>query len=110
MKEYWVEINAFFIKIIVPAIVGISIKLAVQVKKEKMTFLRVVLSFITGIGCAYFVYPFVEENKYTPLIIGVVSISGEKIMEFLIYKWNIDYFLTSLFEAIRQVIIKSFSK
>ena len=106
----WYELNAFFVKIAVPAMVGISIKLATQVKKEKMTFIRVVLSFITGIGCAYFVYPFLNDTKYMPLIIGVVSISGEKIMEFLIYKWNIDYFLTSLMEAIRQIIIKTFSK
>ncbi len=110
MKEYWVEVNTFFVKIVVPAIVGISIKLAVQVKREQVTFLRVVLSFITGIGCAYFVYPFLTENDYMPLIIGIVSISGEKIMEFLIYKWNIDYFLTSLAEAFRQMVIKLFTK
>ena len=34
----------------------------------------------------------------------------EKIMEFLIYRWNIDYFLSSLMEAVRQLIIKLFTK
>lgn len=106
----WVELNTFLIKILIPAVVGISIKLATQIKKEKMTFFRVILSFITGIGCAYFVYPFLGDTKYMPLIIGIVSISGEKIMEFVIYKWNIDFFLTSLFEAIRQTIIKMLGK
>ncbi len=108
--NFWYELNSFFVKIAIPAIVGISIKLATQIKKEKMTFIRVVISFTTGIGCAYFVYPFLNETKFMPLIIGVVSISGEKIMEFLIYKWNIDLFLTSLIEAIRQTIIKMIGK
>lgn len=109
MKEYLLEINAFFVKIILPAMVGISIKLAVQVKREKMTFFRVVLSFITGIGCVYFAYPFVEtiENKrIIPALLGIVAMSGEKITEFIIYKWNIDYFLTSLINAFRDFLIK----
>ena len=106
----WYELNAVFVKIVVPSLIGISIKLATQIKKEKMTFLRVILSFTTGIGCAYFIYPFIENTKYTPLIIGIVSISGEKIMEFLIYKWDIDYFLTSLMEVFRQMILKIFTK
>lgn len=109
-KELWHELNVFFIKIFVPAVVGVSIKLATQVKKEKMTFLRVVISFVTGVGGAYFIYPFVDNNEFLPLIIGIVSISAEKIMEFLIYKWNIDYFLTSLMEALRHMIIKIFTK
>lgn len=102
----WYEMNAFFVKIVIPAIVGISIKLATQVKRENMTFFRVILSFVTGIGCAYFVYPFLDDTKYMPLIIGIVSISGEKIMEFLIYKWNIDYFLNSLLNAFKEFLIK----
>lgn len=106
MRDLWYECNAFFIKIVVPAVVGISIKLATQIKREEITFIRVVLSFITGIGCAYFIYPFLDESKYMPLIIGVVSISGEKIMEFLIYKWNIDFFLTSLMNAFKEFLIK----
>src|SRR5688572_19596544 len=107
----WDECYNFVIKIFIPAFIAISIKVATQVKNEKMSLFRVFLSFITGIGCAYFCYPFVKtniESNYLPLIVGVVSISGEKIAEYIIYKFNIDLFLTSIVEAARQAILKIF--
>ena len=60
-----------------------------------MNFSRIIISFIVGIGCAYFIFPFVE-GKWTPLIVGVVAMSGEKIAEFIIYKWDVDNFLKNL--------------
>mgnify|MGYP003648167018 CR=1 FL=1 len=107
------EIINFFYKIFIPSFIAISIKVATQIKKEKMTMTRVVLSFVTGIGCAYFVYPFVDkhiENAYLPLIVGVVSISGEKIAEYLIYKFNVDYFLQAVIDSVREMIVKLISK
>jgi|TARA_R110000822_G_scaffold137847_1_gene275333 hypothetical protein len=89
------ELSTFFFKIFIPAFIAISIKIATQIKKEKMNFGRIVISFIVGIGCAYFVFPFVE-GKWTPLIVGVVAMSGEKISEFIIYKWDVDTVLKTL--------------
>lgn len=109
-KPDWISL---FFKIFIPASIGISIKLAVQSKKEKMTPLKVILSYITGIGGAYLAYHVIKNNvdeNLMPLTIAIVSISTEKIAEYLIYKWNIDYFLTSIIEAIRQFIIKLISK
>jgi hypothetical protein len=103
------QILNFFFKIFIPSFVAISIKIATQVKREKLTFLRVVMSFIIGVGCAYFIYPFAENSlseEYLPLIVGVVSISGEKISEFIIYKWKIDDFLTSLLDLTIQYLTK----
>ncbi|AGM14084.1 hypothetical protein P2559Y_0021 [Croceibacter phage P2559Y] len=60
-----------------------------------MNFTRIIISFVVGIGCAYFVFPFVG-GKWTPLIIGVVAMSGEKIAEFIIYKWDVDTVLKTL--------------
>lgn len=97
------EFYKFLIKILVPAIIAISIKIATQIKREKMSLGRIFLSFIVGIGCAYFVYPFIDENvenKYIPLLVGVVAMSGEKITEYLIYKWDIDLFLSSLMNVL----------
>ena len=107
------EIYNFIAKILIPSIIAISIKVATQIKREKMTVLKVILSFVTGIGCAYFTYPFVFDNvedNYLPLIVGIVSISGEKIAEYLIYKFNVDLFLTSIIDAVRQIIIKTLTK
>jgi hypothetical protein len=89
------ELSTFFFKIFIPAFIAISIKIATQIKKEKMNFGRIVISFIVGIGCAYFVFPFVE-GKWTPLIVGVVAMSGEKISEFIIYKWDVDTVIRTL--------------
>ena len=107
------QVLNFFFKIFIPSFVAISIKIATQVKKEKITFMRVIMSFIIGIGCAYFVFPFADntvKNEYVPLLVGMVSISGEKISEYVIYKWNIDFFLTSIIDAIREAIVKVIKK
>lgn len=87
-------LSEFFFKVFIPAFIAISIKVATQIKKEKMKFTRVIISFVVGIGCAYFTYPFIQNGKidesYVPLLVGVIAMSGEKIAEFIIYKWDID--------------------
>mgnify|MGYP003675297116 FL=1 len=89
------ELSTFFFKIFIPAFIAISVKVATQVKQEKMSFSRILISFVAGMGCAYFVFPFVE-GKWTPLIVGVVAMSGEKIAEFIIYKWDVDKVIRNL--------------
>ena len=89
------ELSTFFFKIFIPAFIAISVKVATQIKQEKMNFSRILISFVAGIGCAYFVFPFVE-GKWTPLIVGVVAMSGEKIAEFIIYKWDVDKVIKNL--------------
>ena len=89
------QLSTFFFKIFIPAFIAISVKVATQIKQEKMNFSRILISFVAGIGCAYFVFPFVE-GKWTPLIVGVVAMSGEKIAEFIIYKWDVDKVIKSL--------------
>ena len=89
------QLSTFFFKIFIPAFIAISVKVATQIKQEKMNFSRILISFVAGIGCAYFVFPFVE-GKWTPLIVGVVAMSGEKIAEFIIYKWDVDKVIRSL--------------
>lgn len=100
------ELNTFFVKIGIPAAIGITVKLATQAKRGKISVIQFLLSYITGIGCAYFAYPFINDTKYVSIVIAIIAISSEKIMEFLIYTWNIDFFLKSLSDAIRDTIVK----
>jgi len=93
------QLIEFFVKIFVPAFVAISVKVATQIKHEKMNLTRILISFVSGVGCAYFVFPFVH-GQWTPLIIGVVAMSGEKITEFIVYKWDVDSFLKSMISNI----------
>lgn len=87
------EAKAFIFKVIIPALVAVSVKLAVMGKQGKITFFQVISSFVTGIGSAWLAGPFVQ--SYTsansmPLVIAAIAISGEKIGYFFIYKLNIE--------------------
>lgn len=99
------EFYKFLVKILAPAVIAISIKIATQIKNEQMTFSRVIISFIVGIGCAYFVYPFIDDGRWTPLIVGVVAMSGEKITEYLIYKWDVDKAISMILKGLVNFIV-----
>lgn len=95
------ESRAFIFKIIIPAIVAVSVKLAVMAKQGKITFFQVVLSIITGLGSAYLAGPVVQQ--YTtpnslPLVIAAIAISGEKIGYYFIYKFKVEEVLKGLVE------------
>ena len=47
------DIKVWLVKILLPSLVAISIKIAIQSKKEAVTWFNVITSFITGIGSAY---------------------------------------------------------
>ena len=90
------EAKAFVIKIIIPALVAVSMKIAIMNKKTKVTIFQVTTSFITGIGSAYLFSGVIMESfsaKYIPLIVAVVTISGEKIGYWVVYKLNVEQLL-----------------
>lgn len=97
------EAKAFIFKIIVPATVAVSIKLAVMSKEKKITFFQIVSSFVTGIGTAYLSAPLVIQ--YTspnslPLVIAALTISGEKIGHYFIFKFHVEEFLRGLLDKV----------
>lgn len=92
---------------------GVTIKIATQVKKEKMTKFRMFLGYICGVGLACLCAPFIMDSvskNYVPLVIAIVAISSDKVCEYIIYKLDIDGFLSALFEVVRQGIINFFSR
>jgi len=104
-KENIVEL---LIKIGIPSAIGVSIKLGMQAQKQRITICRVVLSFMIGSGSSYLVYPLIHKNAsedLVPLFIAMFYISSKTIAEYIIYKWNIDYFIGSIIEAFRQLLI-----
>lgn len=87
------ELKDFLIKIIIPSLVAISIKLSVQSKKEKISWFNAVTSVVTGVGCAYLtsnwvMHTFSEGN--IPIVIACITVVGEKIAYWLIFKFNFD--------------------
>lgn len=86
------EVKTWFLKIILPALVGVAIKVAVQSKQEKVTLISIFWSFVSGVGSAYIFGDYVMttfSHQWQPLVIAVVAISGEKIGNYLIYDLSI---------------------
>lgn len=56
------EIKDFLIKIILPSVVAISIKLAMETRKGKMSVFNAITSVIIGVGSAYLSSSWVMNN------------------------------------------------
>jgi hypothetical protein len=105
LEKLNVEFQTWVFKPLIWAMVAISIKLAVQSRRNKVTWAIAISSFITGIGSAYLFHEYVTKSfshEVQPLVIAVIAISGEKIGEYILYKIN--------FEGLLDVLIKIFKK
>jgi hypothetical protein len=49
-------------------------------------------------------------QDYQSICIAIIAISGEKIGDFLVYKFRVDDFLAAILDAFKQVIIKMINK
>ena len=101
LERFDEEARAFIFKIIIPALVAVSVKIAVMGKQGKITFFQVISSFVTGIGSAYLAGPIVQ--TYTspnsmPLVIAAIAISGEKIGYYFIYKFKVEDFIIGIID------------
>lgn len=107
------EFYIFLTKIIFPAFIAVGVKIAIEMKKSKnkVTLFNIALSMIIGVGGAYLSSDLVMNNcdkNNVPIIIALVAITSEKIGEFLIYKLNIDLFLTAIFEGFFEYLSNIF--
>lgn len=113
MNKLPIDISEFFTKILLPAFVGISLKIAVQMKKTRLSILNVVLSFICGISVAYMFSDLIHlhvPSYYQSICIAIVAISGEKIGDFFVNKFRVDDFLGAIMNAVRDMVIKMITK
>ncbi len=97
------ELRDLIIKILIPSLVAVSIKLALESKKNKVSFFTAATSVITGVGSAYLTSGWVMESfKDTsiPLIIACITIVGEKVAYWLIYKFKFDIVGDAIIEYI----------
>ena len=93
------EIKSWVLKPLVWAMMAVSVKLAVQSKKERLTMGIVVTSFMAGVGSAWLFADYITmsySHQYQPLIIAIIAISGDKIVEYFLYKINFQQLLDSL--------------
>lgn len=92
-----------------PALIGISMKLAIDAKRKGLSWFRVITSFVTGLGCAYLTADLVLEYfspQISPIVIASIAMSGEHISDWIIYKLNIDQLAIGFLEWLLSKIKK----
>jgi hypothetical protein len=78
-------------------------------QKQKLSIVSIITSFIIGIGSAYLASDVILtsfSSKWVPLVISVITISGEKIGMWLVYKFNFDGFMGEVLQSIINRIKK----
>jgi len=101
MEKIEEELRSLLIKVLIPSLVAISVKLAITMRKHNMTILNIVSSVIIGVGSAYLFSGFIFKHfsdEAATLMIAMVTISGDKIGNWLIYKFNVDSFIRAMIE------------
>ena len=102
-------------EILFTAFLAVGVKIAIEMKrtKSKISILNIVLSMIIGVGTAYLTSELVIKHfsdEWLAIVIAVVAILSEKIGEFLIYKFNVDVFLSAIVDVVLSSITKSKKK
>ena len=102
-------------EILFTAFLAVGVKIAIEMKrtKSKISILSIVLSMIIGVGTNYLTSGLVIKyfsNEWLTIVIAVVAILSEKIGEFLIYKFNVDVFLSAIVDVVLSTITKSKDK
>lgn len=109
LKQVPDEVWNFIIKTLPFSLAALAISISVQIKNRTANIINTVLSIIIGVSCAYITGTFINSHfssSTAPIIIGVVTIAGEKVAYWLIYKFNFDL----IGEAAIKSIIKRFKK
>ena len=108
-NEYYKEDLDFFLKTLPFCLAALAISISIQVKNKTVSFFNALLSVVIGVSCAWITGNFINTHfspSTAPIIIGVVTIAGEKVGYWLIYKFNFDV----IGQAIAEWVINFFRR
>lgn len=101
------EIWSFIVKALPVSLAALAISISVQIKNKTATVINVILSIVSGIACSYLTAPFVFDSfgkGAAPIILGVVTITGEKVAYWLIYEFKVDKLMESVLKwAVKKI-------
>lgn len=103
--EFW----NFIFKTLPFALAALAISISVQIKNKTASLVNITLSIVIGISCAWITGGSINahfSSSTAPIIIGVITIAGEKVGYWLVYKFNFDL----IGQAVIGWIIKFFKK
>lgn len=93
----------FILKLAIPALVAMAVKLAFMAQKIKLSYVIIVLNLITGVGmvylCSDLLIMYCSPHLLT-IMSAVVAMTSEKIAYYLIYKFRIDTFISAFFDTL----------
>lgn len=103
------ELRELIVKILIPSLIGISIKLALKIREGRLSFFNACTSVVIGIGFAYLfggiVLSYFSE-RWAPAIIAAITMTGEKIAYWVIYRFDFDVIGDAFIERLKNWIIK----
>lgn len=109
LKEIPEEVWNFIVKTLPFSLAALAISISVQIKNKTASLINSILSIIIGISCAWITGPWINahfSSTTAPIIIGIVTIAGEKIAYWLIYKFQFDV----IGQAFVEYLINKFKK
>ena len=83
LNEFWKSVFQVLTKTIFPALVAVSVGLAVKMQKSKITWFSATCSFVTGVGLSFICGQYIHENYSqgtATILIGIIAISSDKIV------------------------------
>jgi hypothetical protein len=101
--EFW----NFIIKTLPFSLAALAISVSVQIKNKTANVINVCLSIIIGVSVAWITGGFINSHfsvSTAPIIIGIVTIAGEKVGYWLVYKFNFDLVGQAIIEYIIRII------
>ena len=109
LKQIPDEIWNFIIKTLPFSLAALAISISVQIKNKTASLVNSVLSIVICVSCAYLTGSFINAHfgsSTAPIIIGVVTIAGEKVGYWFVYKFQFDL----IGQAAIEWIVKWFKK
>nr|WP_298655718.1 hypothetical protein [uncultured Flavobacterium sp.] len=93
LREIPDEIWNFLIKTLPFSLAALAISISIQIKNKTASLVNSFLSIVIGVSCAWITGNFINSHfsvSTAPMMIGVVTIAGEKVAYWLIYKFQFD--------------------
>jgi hypothetical protein len=103
------ELWNFIIKTLPFSLAALAISISIQIKNNTASFINATLSIIIGVCIAYLTGEFINKHFSTstaPIMIGIITIAGEKVAYWLIYKFQFDL----IGQAVLEYIISKIKK
>ena len=101
------KILEVLIKIAPIVFLSVGMKIAVQIKNKKATIIGSLISLFTGMGMAYLLNHYIENNTSEwlyPIALGGIAILSDKIMEFFVFKFDVGVYIEKGLEMILHKI------